>query len=573
MRSPTAVILLVLSALTGCRSPGNTQFAASYPATPSATAEEPKVTQVDYAESVETPQSGEPLPDGDIAEPLAEAAAEDLRNDPDSVAEEIEAPASETELLPPVSITALAEVVRVHFPVIQEALAARQIASGEVLAAMGAFDHKLDGYSNNQPLDFYENYWHNLGVKRDTFWGGQVFAGYRNGRGVYEPWYLERETNKGGEFKAGFLTPLARDRFIDANRAELWRAELERGRVEPEIRALILRAVRDATVHYWQWVAAGENYRIADEVLNLGLQRVDFLTKQIEVGEKAEIDLVDNQRAILKRQADRVKARQKLQQSAVKLSLFLRNQVGQPVVLPTGVMGQFPTPLPAGAWGETAEIAIAQATRPELEELRIIRRQVNVALRQATNETLPEIDAGILVGQDVGEPTSSKRDKSEFELEATLQLSVPLERRKALGKIRQLRGKLTQVAQKTRFTADKISAEAAAAHAMLVAAAERVVQTTESLALAKRMQEVEQRRFELGESELFDLNLREQQLVEAAIDQVAAKLDYYVALADYAAALGLDTSDELTSLADAPQGELVQPKPMPEPPVDEVIEL
>ena len=100
-------------------------------------------------------------------------------------------------------LRAVALSVRNHFPLIRQAIAARVIASGEVLAARGAFDHKLDGYSNTQPLDFYENNWHNLGLKRDTYWGGQVFAGYRIGRGSFEPWYKERETNAGGEFKAG----------------------------------------------------------------------------------------------------------------------------------------------------------------------------------------------------------------------------------------------------------------------------------------------------------------------------------------------------------------------------------
>ena len=313
----------------------------------------------------------------------------------------------------------------------------------------------------------------------------------------------------------------------------------------------MIAAVRDATVTYWQWVAAGERYRIANELLQLGVERIDFLEQELAVGEDARIDVVDNRRTILSRQAKLVDARRKLEQSAVKLSLFLRNDAGQPIVLPIDLHGEFPPSLGADAWGETAAISLAQSTRPELEELRIIRRQFNVMLRQASNETLPEIDAGILLGQDVGEPTSAKRDKSEFELEATLQLSVPLERRKALGKIRQLRAKLRQITQKTRFASDKINAEAAAAHAALVAAAERVIQTTQSLELNKEVRDATQQEFDIGDASLLELNIREQMLADAAIEQIDAQLEYFSALANYAAALGFDNSDDLTPLAEA----------------------
>jgi outer membrane protein TolC len=455
-------------------------------------------------------------------------------------------------LLPPAPIEPptlvdLTQSVRMHFPLIQQALAARSIASGEVLAASGAFDHKLEGYSQAQPLDFYENYQQGLGVKRDTYWGGQVFAGYRVGRGAFEPWYLERATNKGGEFKAGVLVPLARDRGIDANRAELWRAQLERGRVEPEIRAMIIGSVRDATVAYWQWVASAASYRIAEDVLQLGLHRKGYLEKQVEHGEKAEIELVDNQRIILSRSAKVTDARRKLEQAAIKLSLFLRDDYGQPVVLPIdAATADFPEVLAVEFWAEGPDVGLAEVNRPELEELQLVRQQLAILLRQACNETRPQLDAGVLVAQDVGEPTSSKRDKSELELEANLYLSVPLERRKARGKARQLRGKIAQIRAKTRFAAEKITSEVQIAHAGLTAAVERAGQTTEGLTLAKRMQEAEQRLYELGQSTLFNLNLREQQTAEAAVGQVAALYDTQVALAHYAAALGLESVGDLS---------------------------
>ncbi len=443
------------------------------------------------------------------------------------------------------TLTQVVDSVQTHFPVIQEALAGRVVASGEALSALGAFDHKLETYSNAQPLDFYENNWHTAKVKRNTLWGGELGAGYKLGRGSFEPWYRERETNDGGEFGLSIMAPIIRDRLIDEYRAELWRARLEQNRVEPEIQALVILSVRDGAVAYWDWVAAGADQFIAEQVLQLGLDRQRLLRRQVEAGEKREFDLVDNRRIIVERQAKLVDTMRKVDQTAAKMSLFFRSGDGQPLVVPRALsVREFPKIERLDPEAAAFDVEFAQQNRPELSELTVVRRQLSVALRQARNETLPDVDGGFFFGQDVGNPTSSD-DKSDFELEAILTIEVPLERRKALGKVRQLRGKLAKLRAKTQFVADKIGAEVRIARAALEAAAVRVEQTTEGRELAIQMVQVERREFEEGESDLLSLNIREKQAADAALEVVRAQLDYFVALADYTAALGLLSSESV----------------------------
>ncbi len=443
------------------------------------------------------------------------------------------------------SLVEVVESVRLHFPAIRQAEASRVIASGEALSAYGAFDRKLEGYSNGQPQDFYENNWHKWSLKRNTMWGGQVGAGYRIGRGSFEPWYKERETNDGGEFNITLSAPIGRDREIDSYRAELWRAQLERGRVEPFIRSQVIAAVREGSFAYWKWVAANENLRIANEVLKLGTDRVDLLTRQIELGEKAKIDLVDNRRIIVSRLAKQTDARRKLQQAAIKLSLYLRTSTGEPFALvDENLMNKypevrFPEITPNSSDFQRDDLAFAQANRPELAELNVLRQQVAIAYRQANNEMRPDVDAGLFLGQDVGNPTKDN-DKSEFEVEATLTVSVPLERRKARGKLRQLSGKLAELRAKTQFASEKIATEVETARAALNAAKERVAQTSEGLDLARQIQTAELRLYEEGQSTLFNLNLREKQTAEAAAERVMANLDFHLAEAEYRASIGLD---------------------------------
>ncbi|QDU89728.1 Outer membrane efflux protein [Pirellulimonas nuda] len=542
-KSILAVLALAVAAV-GCRS-GRAPRVVDSPPPPPVVALSPTVELAAYKQTAAEAPSDE-APEALRLPPIAQP---DPAGEPGPTAEPEPIAAPETLPNPaarPLELGQVISSVRSSFPLIQQAAAGRVIASGETLSASGAFDHKLDADSVSQPLDFYKNYRNGIGVKRDTTWGGQTFAGYRIGRGEFEPWYLERETNKGGEFKLGFMAPIGRDRWIDENRSALWQAQLEQRRVEPEILAQVIFSVREGSVAYWGWVAAGANYRIAEGLLQLAEERNQGLEAQVEAQEKAPIDLVDNRRIIVSREAKQIDARRKLEQSAVKLSLYYRAADGAPLVADDALLpaafpevprvdpGNDPLPLTPG----DTELALRQ--RPELVELQTVRQQLNVALRQANNETWPDLDAGLISSQDVGEPTSSKRDKSQLKLEAVVTMSVPLERRKALGKIRSLQGKLAQVAAKNRYASDKIVAEVQVARAALKAASERVVRATESFELAGKMQQAERELFSNGQSTLFNLNIREQQAAEAAADRVDALLEYYIARADYAAALGED---------------------------------
>ena len=85
------------------------------------------------------------------------------------------------------------------------------------------------------------------------------------------------------------------------------------------------------------------NLRITESVLELGLVRENFLRDREDFGAIAEIDLVDNRRIIVSRQAKVTDARRKLEQTAQKLSLFLRDETGRPILLPSNIaLDRFP---------------------------------------------------------------------------------------------------------------------------------------------------------------------------------------------------------------------------------------
>ncbi|MCA9114540.1 MAG: TolC family protein [Planctomycetaceae bacterium] len=426
------------------------------------------------------------------------------------------------------------------YPKLEAALSDRGIAAGDQLAASGAFDLKIKGETRNQPLGYYETYRHAIGAVQPTMNGGNVYGGYRIGRGVFEPWYKERQTNEGGELKVGAEVPFARNRRIDERRAELLRTAYGRQLVDAEIQAQLIEFVQGASYAWWMWVSAGRNYRIAERVLSLAEERTGRIRRQVEEQLVDPPVLTDNLRLVAERKAKLSETSRKLQQSAIKLSLYLRDAEGRPLVAGPELLPEFPDLLTRSQLDLEASVERALSQRPELVAYELKRQQLQVDQNEAANGLLPAIDGYVTGSQDMGEPTSKKRDKSEFELEAGLLLDVPLQRRKARGKLMAVQAKLAQLAAKQRLMRDAIAADVQSAIAALLAAIEQVEQAREAVELAEELARRERRNFELGASDLLKVTLREQYAAESAMKEVEAQLVFFLALADFRAAVGDD---------------------------------
>ncbi len=442
----------------------------------------------------------------------------------------------------PLKLDDVINSVIASYPLLRSAMFERNIAQGDLLAANGEFDLKLKADSLNMPLGFYENYRQAVGAEQPLFGGGSVFGGYRIGTGNFPVYYGERATKLGGEFKAGATIPLLQNRNIDDRRAGVWRGSWEVQSVEPEIQAQLIAFIQAASIAYWNTLAAGQNVRIAEDLLKNATERNDGLRRRVEQGDAPEIELTDNQRLIVSRRTKLIDARRKFQQSTYKLSLFLRDESGQPRVIDESRLPrEFPQADDPSQLNFDGDIQSAIANRPELRALAILREQLNIDLANAQNLCLPQVDAVLVGSQDVGNASDPKKDdKSPFELEGGLIASVPLQRRKAKGKSQAVEGKLAQLQAKTQFTQEKIVAEVQSASAALNAAFQQLEQAHESLELARKMEAAERRKFDLGDSNLLLVNLRELSTADAAATEVDARLNFFDAQADYRAALAND---------------------------------
>ena len=369
--------------------------------------------------------------------------------------------------------------VEERYPLLVSALLDRNIAEGKQLSAWGEFDLGLKTFHIAAPEGFYRTYRNGVALEQPTFGGGYLYGGYKIGDGKFQPWFGERETNEGGEFSAGFGMPLLKDRSIDKRREALFKADLARRAVEPAIQAQFLEFVRVASQTYWIWGAAGQSLQAQQELLKLAQIRVNQIETRVDAGDLPKIARLNNEQLIASRETKVIESQRKLQESAIKLSLFLRDPQGQPIIPPEQQLPpEYPPHPPLPKEPLDTLIVRAVTARPELLELQLISRQVRVELAQAENLLLPKLDARMLAAKDVGAPASSKGDKTPFELEVGLYGEVPLQRREARGKVASAQSKLSQIDVKRQFVTNKVTALVQDAVSALTAAQQRYPKCT-----------------------------------------------------------------------------------------------
>ncbi len=435
------------------------------------------------------------------------------------------------------------------FPLLEIARLQARLASGEQLTAVGAYDTKLEYYSLNQPVGFYETFRNGIGAARQLWWGGYASAGYKIGRGTFEPWYKERETNEGGEFKLALVQPLLQGRAIDPFRVELFQANLRRQAVGPDIQSQILSAGQDAARAFWLWVEMGNVLKAQERLLEIAVQRGEQLERSKVAGAVSNLEVSLNAQTIYKRQLKANETKQKFRDSAYKLSLFLRDEAGNPMLAPPEWLPKdFPEIKSIPVSDFQTDFQSALTARPELALIELDRQSLRWDLSLARNQLLPNVDFAIQTTQDVGTPTSSINDKGDFQVEAGVTGGVPIQRSKPRGKIQSTEAKLMQLNQKLEWQRNKIEVDLRTARNALDVAFQNVIAARELLAQANTTVGIFRRSLEAGRTDLFFLLNQEIEVNDSEVKLLEAERDFFTALASMQAALGLDPLEQAAAL-------------------------
>lgn len=435
----------------------------------------------------------------------------------------------------PLSLGEVLSSADAMFPQLTAARADVDAAEAEVLSSDGAFDPLWKTSATGVPVSGYPQVRVDSVIEAPTpLWGARFFGGYRYGAGKFQTYYGGRETWTGGELRAGAAVPILRNGPIDRRRANQARAELGRAIASFSVEQQRIELARMATVRYWEWVAAGQRREIARELLKIAVDRNKQLESRTGAGDVARFDQQDNLRALVQREQLLVASQRSLDQAAFELSLYLRDENGDPLM---PLETQLPNALPRPAELEAPAPDEVLARRPDYQRMLNQKKQAEVELRFAKNQLLPALDIAGVVSQDLGvspRPEADSLGKTEVEVSALLE--VPLLYRAPIGRVRAAEAALARVNAQLRFAGDRVSVDLRDAKNALDAAAQRIEWARQEVEVSQKLENGERTRFDLGDSTQFLVNLREQTTVEAQLREVDAVLDAHRARANLLAA-------------------------------------
>lgn len=403
--------------------------------------------------------------------------------------------AAAAALAQPLALDAVLDAVEADLPALQAAEAKIAAAEAKLLSTSGAFDPTLSGkssiYSGSDPRSLSV-----LTVGGETPIGARWSVGIRHSDGYVKPYETELETGEQGEWIARGELPLDQLGLPDS-RAQRRVAGLNTEIAEQLRDDKRLELRYKAAAAYWKWASAGAKLEVEQAQLDLAEGRMRALEQQVALGSAPRMDLIDAQRARLERQARVVAAQADLEVAAQVLSLYYQ----QPVTA-----AQLP-PLSVPASAAPLEVLLERAQqRPDLIALDRSLAAAQVTLRREQLDLLPD---ATLIGQVADD---AALDKTEWLIGAELKL--PLLMRKDRGSLAAAQAEVERLSAERRWLLAQIDADIAAARTAAEAARSQAAIIAETAAQAEEVLGMEQLRYEVGDSDLFKLILREDKLAE-----------------------------------------------------------
>ncbi len=427
----------------------------------------------------------------------------------------------------PLSLEKVIQASLKGHPYMVEAGAAIDEKKGKKLGATGEFDAKLKGESKAYGAGYYDGRYVDVSISKPLMAnGGELYTGYRSADGEFPIYDGDLVTGNAGEAQVGVKMPLLRNRTIDERRGEIAKADFDIESASNKLISTRLKVIQGATAAYWEAVAMQRQIVVIRDLVEVARERNVQLGSQVDAGDKPRFDLVDNQRAVLKRENELVKIRNLFQKALMKLSLYYRSVDGVPLMPDESeVPREMPEPNLEEFQNFDQSLLLREAltNRPELQIVKLQGEQVAVDVSVAENQFLPQLDLNLAAAQDFG---NASKTIDQGELKVGLKVEVPLEYRKLRGKLAAAKAQGAQVEAQRTWIENVIANDIGQSVVTLQAAVERVRLARAELGAARELEAGEHTRFKLGDSNLIFVNLREQVAAEAALQEIQSLLEY-----------------------------------------------
>lgn len=416
--------------------------------------------------------------------------------------------------------------VKKYHPLVKNANLEISKSQANLMMARGGFDPKIEvDFSKKQFKD--KEYYSilNSSFKIPTWYGIEIKAGFDNNEGIYlNP---ENTVPNQGLTSLGISVPLGQGLFINQRMADLKKAKIQLQLSQAERKLQAIAILYDASIAYFNWKKSYNEVVLYKEYKENAEIRFKGIQTSIKEGDKRAIDSVEAGMTVKNRTLNLIDSELKLAKAKLELSNFLWLENNIPLELAESIIPETQLEFTIQETLKTNALLnpdFSISNHPKINALQSKIDILNVEKKLKANMLLPKIDIGYSY---LSEP--SYIDNYRFEdYKIGLNFYFPLFLRKERGSLKLAKYKV----QETEFALDlekvqlsnKINAQKLEIDA-LTKQKDLIKSVVEDYAT---MLKSEERLFSFGESSLFLINSRENNLVSAQLSKIALENRFFV---------------------------------------------
>ena len=416
--------------------------------------------------------------------------------------------------------------VKKYHPLVKTANLEVNKAQANLMMARGGFDPKIEVDFDKKQFknsDYYSIL--NSSFKIPTWYGIELKAGFDNNDGIYlNP---ENTVPNQGLTSFGITVPLGQGLFINQRMADLRKAKFQLQLSNAERKLQAIQVLYDASVAYFNWkknfneVKLYQNYASNAEIRFKGIKSL------IEQGDKPAIDSTEAGIIVKNRLLNLEDSNLKLTKSKLELSNYLWLENNIPLELSDVLIPEEKLDLTIQETLRTNDLLnpnFSIANHPKINALENKIDILTVEQKLKANLLLPKINVGYSY---LSEP--SYIDNYQFkDYKVGLNFYFPLFLRKERGNLKLAKLKVQETTfeldlEKVQLT-NKIQAQKTEIQSLVKQ--KNIINNLVKDNLT--MLTSEERLFSFGESSMFLINSRENNLVTAQLSQIALENRFYI---------------------------------------------
>lgn len=408
--------------------------------------------------------------------------------------------------------------VKKYHPMVKSAALQVSSAQANLMMARGGFDPKIE--VDFEQKKFKDNEYYsilNSSFKIPTWYGIEVKAGFDNNEGIYlNP---ENTMPNQGLTSLGINIPLGQGLFINQRMADLRKAKLQINLSQAEQKLQAVAVLYEASVAYFNWKKNYNEVMLYETFAKNAQVRFTGVKSLIREGDKPAIDSVEAGIVLKNRLLSLEDSKLKLNKAKLELSNFLWLDNNIPLELADELIPEGNLELTIKETLKTNKLLnteISITNHPKINALQSKVDIFTVDKKLKANMLLPRIDLGYSY---LSEP--SYFDNYRFQnYKVGLNFYFPLFLRKERGSLKiakfkvldaQLELDLEKVQLKNKINAQQIEIQSLEKQRKFI---ESLVKDNETMLTS------EDRLFSFGESSIFLINSRENNLVSAQLAQI-----------------------------------------------------